>query len=122
MRIFAVPQCRSPKLSQATGREQSARTQNRDQRVRHFVSSWLTRGLLPRERDFERLLLVVTTQELQMHATLGLTLLVLGLGLTLAGRQRANGTRVLALTDWTLPIYPAVCLAFLAFGVSFLVM
>ena len=103
-------------------RDQSARTRNRDQQLGHFVSVWLMRALLPPERDFERLPLVVTTQELQMHVTLGLILLVMGLGLTLAGRQRANGTRVLALTNWTLPIYPAVCLAFLAFGVSFLVM
>jgi len=57
-----------------------------------------------------------------MELAIGLVLLVIGLSLVLAGRPNRKGQRLLPMSDGLMVVYPAVCLAFIAFGLILVVM
>ena len=57
-----------------------------------------------------------------MELAIGLVLLVIGLGLVLAGRPNWQGQRLLPMSGGLMVVYPAVCLAFIAFGIIMIVM
>jgi hypothetical protein len=48
-----------------------------------------------------------------MELAIGLVLLVIGLGLVLAGRPNRQGQRLLPMSGGLKVVYPAVCLAFI---------
>jgi hypothetical protein len=51
----------------------------------------------------------------------GVILLVIGLVLTVVGRQRTDGTSILRISSSLEMIYPVTCLAFIAFGLAFII-
>ncbi|PVE25450.1 hypothetical protein DC522_06020 [Microvirga sp. KLBC 81] len=57
-----------------------------------------------------------------MLLAIGLALLIIGLGLVLAARPNREGKRLLPMSGGLMVVYPAVCLAFIAFGIIMTVM
>ena len=57
-----------------------------------------------------------------MQLAVGLVLLVIGLGLVLVVRPNREGKRLFPVSGGLLVVYPAVCLAFIAFGLILVVM
>jgi hypothetical protein len=53
---------------------------------------------------------------------LGIVLLIIGLGMVLLARPNKHGNRRIPLTDSAVVVYPAICLAFFAFGLVIIIM
>jgi hypothetical protein len=51
----------------------------------------------------------------------GIALLLIGLALVIVGRERADGTSLISGRPWVFALYPATCLAFLAFGLALII-
>ena len=51
-----------------------------------------------------------------MNLTLGIVLLIIGVGMLLLARPNQYGNRRLSMSRNILTVYPAICLAFIAFG------
>jgi hypothetical protein len=51
-----------------------------------------------------------------MNLTLGIVLLIIGVGMLLLARPNQYGNRRLSMSRSILTVYPAICLAFIAFG------
>jgi hypothetical protein len=57
----------------------------------------------------------------QMYFSLGLVLLAIGLALTFLGRERRDGTSIIATTSAAArSLYPVTCLGFITFGFALL--
>lgn len=55
-----------------------------------------------------------------MTLGIGLALLIIGIAMAFVARERADGTRILPLSDGAMMmIYPVTCVAFIAFGIAF---
>ncbi len=58
----------------------------------------------------------------QMYFSLGLVLLAIGLALTFLGRERRDGTSIIATTSAAArSLYPVTCLGFITFGLALLI-
>jgi hypothetical protein len=57
-----------------------------------------------------------------VNLILGIVLLVIGVGMVLIARPNKHGNTRLPLTDSVVVVYPAICLAFFAFGLVLIFM
>jgi hypothetical protein len=56
--------------------------------------------------------------ETTVNLLIGIVLLIIGLGMVFIARPNKYGNRRIPLTDSVVVVYPAICLAFLAFGLA----
>jgi hypothetical protein len=57
-----------------------------------------------------------------MSVALGIVLLIIGLAMVLLARPNKHGNSRIPLTDSVAVVYPAICLAFFAFGLTIIFM
>jgi hypothetical protein len=57
-----------------------------------------------------------------MSLALGIVSLTIGLGMVFLARPNKHGNRRIPLTDSVVVVYPAICLAFIAFGLIIIFM